>query len=64
MFARRLEDLAGTDKDMVRRDGDKVLHARRLLTKGRRLRLLPLRRAIIGRIPPSTCTIRTTWKAI
>ena len=33
MFARRLEDLAGTDKEMVRRDGDKVLHARRLLTK-------------------------------
>ena len=33
MFARKLEDLAGTDKDMVRRDGDKMLHARRLLTK-------------------------------
>ena len=33
MFARRLEDLSGTDNEMVRRDGDKVLHARRLLTK-------------------------------
>ena len=33
MFVRRLEDLAGTDNEMVRRDGEKVLHARRLLTK-------------------------------
>ena len=33
MFVRRLEDLAGTDNEMVRRDGDKILHARRLLTK-------------------------------
>ena len=25
MFARRLNDLAGTDKEMVKRDGDKIL---------------------------------------
>ena len=33
MFARRLEDLAGTDKEMVKRDGDKILRSGRLLTK-------------------------------
>ena len=33
MFVRRVEDLAGTDKEMLRVDGDKKLQGRRLLTK-------------------------------
>ncbi len=33
MFVRSLKDLAGTDKEMVRVDGDKKLQSRRLLTK-------------------------------
>ena len=33
MFVRRLEDLAGTDKEMVKTDGNKRLQSRRLVTK-------------------------------
>ena len=33
MFVRRLEDLAGTDKEMVKMDGEKRLKSGRLLTK-------------------------------
>ena len=33
MFVRRVEDLAGTDNEMLRVDGDKKLQGRRLLTK-------------------------------
>ena len=33
MFVRRLEDLAGTDKEMVKTDGSKRLQSRRLVTK-------------------------------
>ena len=61
MFARRLEDLAGTDKEMVRRDGDKVLHARRLLTKADGCGF-SLPTCVSRRDSPSTCTTRTTWR--
>ncbi len=33
MFVGRLEGLAGTDNEMVRRNGEKVLYASRFLTK-------------------------------
>ena len=33
MFVRRVEDLAGTDNEMLRVDGEKKLQGRRLLTK-------------------------------